>query len=119
MGELALAISLLLAWLEFIRWALSVVDDREEDREARLVLLDVAREEADDEARIAAAAKPTRLTRAEVERVLASVPPESSLVLRRELTSSPEAIGRFDGTTLTIGGAAVRSLLGALAEGLA
>ena len=57
MAELALVISLSLAWLEFSRWVESIVDGREDDREARSVLLDVAREEAEFEARAASAAK--------------------------------------------------------------
>ncbi len=68
---------------------------------------------AQEEAR--AHARPLRLTRAEVERVLASVPAESELVLRRMIARHPGT--RVPGYVEEY--QATNALLGALADGLA
>ncbi len=66
---------------------------------------------AQDEAR--AHARPVRLTRAEVERVLASIPLESSVVLKQMLAD------RLAGPALPAERLAVMDLLRSLAEGMA
>ncbi len=57
--------------------------------------------------------KPVRLTRAEVERVLAAVPEDSAVILREIITRSTKAPLDDEETAATC------DLLGALAEGIA